>query len=174
MTKNLVVWSLFGLAFVLNPALFACSSESEEDFTYSESQMKAVVVGEWQGSAEVDGETIAFTLSLEQASAKSGTQSIAAPAFQPQCGSRSFVKPARACISMSTMPVAGTIASEHPRLSGAIEGEAEAWRNLSPTRLRLVLEDGTAMSGSIEDQAVAEGGELWLDGPVGTFTLARP
>lgn len=175
MRKNLALWVLFGLAFVVNPNL-GCSSNGEGedgDFTYSEQDMKAAVLGEWQGTAELDGESVAFTLTLSQASAKSGTQSSSAPPFQPQCGSRSFIKPAAACISVSTMPLVGTIASEHALLNGAIEGESMASRILDPSQLYLELEDGTTLNGSLEDQAVLEG-EIRGDEPVGTFTLERP
>ena len=173
MKKNLAVWSLFGLAFLANPALFACSSEDEEDFTYSEADMKAAVLGEWQGTAQLEGESVAFTLSLQQASAKSGTQSVSAPPFQPQCGSRSFVKPAAACASISTMPLVGTISSENTRLNGSIEGEAIASRILNPSQLHLELADGTWLDGSLKDQAIAEG-DITANGVIGSFTLARP
>lgn len=173
MKRNLAVWTFFGLALVVNPHL-ACSSNGEdEDFTYSEQEMKAVVLGEWQGTAVLDGESVEFTLSLEQASAKSSTQSVSAPPFQPQCGSRSFVKPAAACISMSTMPLAGSIVSEHPLLNGPVEGLAMASRILNPSELHLELEDGTHLDGSLKDQAITEG-EVVADEPVGTFTLSRP
>jgi hypothetical protein len=173
MKKNLAVWTLFGLALLVNPNLACSSNDDEEDFTYSEQDMKAVVLGDWQGTAEFDGESVAFTLSLAQASAKSQTQSISAPPLQPQCGSRSFVKPAAACISMSEMLLAGTITSDHPLLDGSVTGSAVAYRNLDPSGLHLELEDGTRLDGSIKDQAISEG-EVLADEPLGTFTLSRP
>ena len=71
MMRTWLVFGVFGVALVVNPYL-GCSS-SEEDFTYSEQDMKAAILGEWQGTGELDGEAVAFTLKLEQASAKSKT-----------------------------------------------------------------------------------------------------
>jgi hypothetical protein len=173
MKKNPAVSILFGLASLVNPNL-ACSSNGEdEDFTYSEQDMKAVVLGDWQGTAVLDGESVAFSLSLEQASAKSGAQSVSPPPFQPQCGSRSFVKPAAACVSESTMSVTGNVTSEHPMLNGALEGYAVASRILNPSELHLELEDGTRLNGNIKDQSISEG-EVFADEPLGTFNLSRP
>ena len=173
MKKNLAVWTLFGLAFVVNPNL-ACSSSDDEDFTYSEQQMKSAVLGSWQGTGELDGESVTFTLELQQASSKSSSQTIAPPLVKPQCGSRSFVKPAGACISMSTLPLVATLSSDHPELNVVVEGQAQSYRNLEPAFLELALEDGTTLAGSIEGQALAAG-EIRLDQqPRGTFELSRP
>lgn len=173
MKRNLAVWTLFGLAFVVNPAVLACSSsDDEEDFTYGEADMKAAALGDWQGTAEVDGEIVAFTLTLEQASAKSSAQSIAAPPVRPQCGSRSFVKPAAACISISTMPLSGTIASEHSRLNGAVTGELTAYKTLDSASLHIELEDGTRLSGELDEGAIIDGEVVGVE-PVGSFTLSH-
>lgn len=171
MTKTWLLLSVFGLALVVNPYL-ACSSR-EPDFTYSESEMKDAVLGTWHGTADLDGETVEFSLVLEQASAKSKTQSISAPKVQPQCGSRSFVKPAAACISESQMPIVGTVTSGNPALNGSIDGEVSAGRNLDPTHLSLRLEDGTQLNGALEEQALADG-YILRPQQVGTFSLARP
>lgn len=172
MTNKWLFFAVFGVALVVNPYL-ACSSSSEADFTYTESEMKSAVLGTWQGTADIDGETVQFSLVLEQASAKSKTQSISAPHVQPQCGNRSFVKPAKACISMSQMPVVGTLTSGNPALNGSVDGEASASRLLDPTELSLRLEDGTQLSGVIEEQALADG-YILRPQQVGSFSLSRP
>lgn len=176
MKKYLAVWSLFGLAFLANPALLACSSsDEEEDFAYGEADMKAVALGEWQGVAELDGESVAFTLTLEQASGKSSTQSVSAPGVMPQCGSRSFVKPAAACISRSSMPVVGTLTSNHAELSGPVVGEHMAFRSLEPSELHLELEGGLSLGGMLKQHAINEGQIHRAGvGELGTFTLSRP
>lgn len=171
MTNKWLFFAVFGVALVANPYL-ACSN-SNEDFTYSESEMKSAVLGTWQGTADIDGETVEFSLVLEQASAKSKTQSVSAPQVQPQCGSRSFVKPARACISTSQMPIVGTLTSGNPALNGAVDGEVSAGRLLDPTDLSLRLEDGTQLAGVIEEQALADG-HILRPQQVGTFSLSRP
>lgn len=171
MIKTWLLSSTFGLALVVNPYL-ACSSR-EADFTYSEAEMKDAVLGTWHGTADIDGETVEFSLVLEQASAKSKTQSISAPQVQPQCGSRSFVKPAAACISTSQMPVVGVVTSGNPALNGSVDGEVSAGRLLDPTELSLRLEDGTQLGGVIEEQALADG-HILRPQQVGTFSLSRP
>ena len=171
MHKKWLLLPAFGVALVINPYL-ACSSEDENDFTYSEADMKEALLGTWQGTAELDGETVPFSLVLEQASAKSSTQSIAAPKVQPQCGSRSFVKPAGACVSLSTMPVVGALTSENPTLNGVVEGDIAAYRNLEPVQLTLRLEDGKVLSGMIENQSLSEG-LINTNVQLGTFSLSR-
>lgn len=171
MMKNWMLWGVFGLALLINPYL-ACSS-SEEDFTYSEQDMKAAILGEWQGTGELDGEAIAFTLTLEQASAESKTQSLSAPRVKPQCGTRSFVKPAAACVSESVMPLVGTITSSSPSLNGTITGELVASLNLDSAGLRLQLEDGKTLSGTLKGDELLEG-HIFASSQVGGFSLARP
>jgi hypothetical protein len=160
-----------GLALVVNPYL-ACSS-SEDDFTYSEQDMKAAILGEWQGSGELDGEAIAFTLTLEQASAMSKTQSVSAPRIKPQCGSRSFVKPAAACASESVMPLVGTIISVSPTLNGTVTGELSAARNLDSAGLRLQLEDGKTLNATLRGDELRDG-YIVASAQVGVFSLSRP
>jgi hypothetical protein len=166
-------WLLL-VVFGVNPNL-ACSSKDEATFTYGEADMRAALLGTWQGSAELGGETLPFSLTLEQASAKSKTQSVGAPGLQPQCGSRSFVKPAAACISITTMPVIGTLTSENPGLNGAIDGSFDAYRTLDRARLSIRLEDGTTLVGTVEGDALTDG--LVQGGDAersGSFAMSRP
>jgi hypothetical protein len=171
MTKKLLLCGLFGVALVANPYL-ACSS-SEADFTYSEQDMKEAILGEWQGAGELDGEAIAFTLTLDQASASSKARSLSAPGLKPQCGSRSFVKPAAACISESVMPLVGTITSSSPTLNGTITGELTASRILDSAGLRLQLEDGKTLQGRLEGDELNDGVISAVE-QVGAFSLSRP
>ena len=170
MNKKWLLLGVFGLALVINPYL-ACSSK--EDFDYSESEMKQAVLGEWVGTADIDGESADFTLSLQQASPKSTTQSVAAPKVQPQCGSRSFVKPAAACTSTSSMPLVGTITSVNPALNGTVDGDAFAGVNLNPTELHIRLDDGKQLSGMLIKGSLSDG-SISTNIEIGTFSLARP
>jgi hypothetical protein len=171
MMKKWLLMSMSGLALVINPYL-ACSS-NEDEFTYSEADMKAAILGDWEGSGELDGEAVAFTLELEQASAKSKTQSVSAPGVKPQCGTRSFVKPAAACTSESVMPLVGTITSSSPTLNGSITGELVASLNLDSAGLRLLLEDGKTLNGTLKGDELREG-YIVASAQVGSFSLARP
>lgn len=170
MNEKWLLLGVFGLALVVNPYL-ACSSK-EDDFDYTESEMKQAVLGEWVGTAELDGESADFTLSLQQASAKSKTQSVSAPKAQPQCGSRSFVKPAAACWSTTTMPLVGTITSVNPALNGVVDGEAFSGPTLDPVELSLHLEDGKQLSGMLKKDSLSDG-SISSKVELGTFALAR-
>jgi hypothetical protein len=176
-TRRIALGLLFALTFLVNPHLVACSSAfadgDDADFTYSEADMRAAVLGDWQGTAELDGETTAFTLTLRQASATPSGQGLVAPPVRPQCGLRTFVAPAAACASISTMVLAGTITSDHPRLTGSVTGELEAFRTLDSSLLGIELPDRTELRGSLERQAIADGG-IYGETKLGTFTLARP
>lgn len=171
MNKKWLIFGVFGLALVVNPYL-ACSSK-EDEFSYSESELKAAVLGTWQGTADLDGEQVEFSLVLEQAPAKSKTQSLAAPKVKPQCGTRSFVKPAAACISMSEMPLVGSLTSVNPELNGAIDGEVQAYLNLDPTDVTLRLEGGKELRGVIKGQSLSDG-QISAGTKLGTFALTRP
>jgi len=172
MNKKWLILGVFGLALVVNPYL-ACSSKEDDEFSYSESELKAAVLGTWQGTAELDGEQVEFSLVLEQAPAKSKTQSLAAPNVKPQCGTRSFVKPAAACISMSEMPLVGTLTSVNPELNGAVDGEVQAYRDLGPVDVTLRLEGGKELRGIIKGQALSDG-QISASMQLGTFALSRP
>jgi len=172
MIKPWLALCVFAVSLVVSPYL-ACSNSDQNEFGYSEADMKSAVLGTWQGTADVDGETVEFSLVLEQASAKSKTQGVAAPRVTPQCGSRSFVKPAAACLSLSQMPVIGTVTSVNPSLNGTVDGEVTAFKELDPVDLSLRLEDGTQLAGVLEKQAVTDG-RLLRPQQIGTFSLARP
>jgi hypothetical protein len=169
--KKWLLMGVFGLALVVNPYL-GCSSNGQ-DFSYSEADLKDATLGTWQGSAEIDGEQVEFSLVLEQASAKSKTQSLSAPKVQPQCATRSFVKPAGACASLSEMPVVGTLTSVNPELNGAVDGVVHAYQNLSPADLSLRLEDGKQLTGMVEKQSLSDG-RITSKVELGTFSLSRP
>jgi hypothetical protein len=171
MNKKWLLLGVFGLALVVNPYL-ACSSK-EDDFDYTESEMKQAVLGEWVGTAELDGESADFTLSLQQASAKSKTQSVSAPKAQPQCGSRSFVKPAAACFSTSSMPIVGTITSVNPALNGVVDGEVWAGASLDPANFSIRLEDGKQLSGMLKQGTLSDG-TINDKVTIGEFSLTRP
>jgi len=111
---------------------------------------------------------------LEQASNKSKTQSLSAPKVQPQCTSRSFVKPAGACFVSSSMPLSGTLTSVNPALNGVVDGEVSVeGRDLVRAHLALRLEDGKQLSGAIEKQSLSDGA-ITSTLQVGTFSLSRP
>ena len=60
MTRNWLTLGLFSASMVVNP--YVACSEHEADFTYSEQDMKTAILGDWEGSADLDGEAVPFTL----------------------------------------------------------------------------------------------------------------
>jgi hypothetical protein len=171
MSKHRLALLAWGVSFVGNPYL-ACSSSQDSAFTYSEADMKSASLGSWQGSTELDGVSTPFSLVIEQASSKAKTQSVT-PGVRPPCGSRSFVKPAGACVSESTMPIVGSLSSENPLLNGAFDGTLVAYRTLEAIELELRLDSGVVLSGRIKDQALSEG-LLDAAGQTSSFSLTRP
>lgn len=170
--KRWLLLGAFGVALVVNPYLACSSNEGESDFNYSEDEMKRAVLGTWQGSAVLDGETIPFSLVLEQATSRSKTQGVGAPGVHPQCASRSFVKPAAACASITSMPVIGTLTSVNPELNGAVDGTFMAGRNLGAVNLDLRVDGGAVLTGIVEGDALSDG-RLQSD-TAGSFSLQRP
>lgn len=171
MSKAVVTWTLFGVGFLINPNLGCSSSDDEREFSYSEQDMRLAVLGDWRGVAELDGQSFEFDLTLEQASSKSTTQAVVPPPPRPQCASRSFVKPAGACVSISSMELIGRITSTNPNLAGSVRGEATAFRNLEPTELHLEVEGGPVLTGRVEAHSLTQG-ELFGT-QEGSFQLSR-
>ncbi len=84
----------------LMPACF-----DEEGFEFSEQDVKESLEGRWEGTLSLAaGGAEALSLAL--------VQDGAATQQQPFCGSRSFiVRPAGACMAMTTMSLRGTVAA---------------------------------------------------------------
>jgi hypothetical protein len=147
MKNKWLVLATLGLALVATPYL-ACSNSGETEASYSEADMKEAVLGRWEGTADIDGESVDFSLVLEQASVKS--------------------KP-----GATTLSVSGTITSVNPALNGNLDGELSAGKDLDPAELSLRVEDGTVLRGVLEKQTLSDG-HVTKSRPVGTFSLARP
>ena len=94
-------WQLLGF---LALALSACSHESEPDFTYTNGDMNQALLGTWQGTAQLEGESVPFSLSLEQATGKARTETR----------------------SRRALPVVGSLTSENPAFNGAVDGSFTA------------------------------------------------
>jgi hypothetical protein len=147
MNKNWLVLATLGLSLVATPYL-ACSNSGDAEASYSEADMKSAVLGRWEGTADIDGESVDFSLVLEQTSVKS--------------------KP-----GATTLAVSGTITSVNPVLNGNVDGEISAGKDLDPADVSLRVEDGTLLGGALEKQALNDG-HVTKARPVGTFSLSRP
>jgi len=136
MLKKFAWTGVFVTALVVNPNL-ACSSDpdadSDSDFDYGEAEMEQGVVGTYSGTAE--GSDEAITLVVRRAPASRGSSGAAS--LRPQCGSRSFVAPAGACISMSAMAVEGELTSSAGTFDATLTGTFLAYRTLDSANLSL-------------------------------------
>ncbi len=117
-----------GAAFVcgiVNPALVACgdvNEENEEEWGYGEKEMEAAIVGRYAG--QVDGESVDIHISRPKAATSAGPNLEALSTRTLQCGNRSFVRPAGACISSSSLDVDADITSESSVIaSGKLQGQ---------------------------------------------------
>jgi hypothetical protein len=141
---SLTVAALCGFG---NPALIACSSASEEEdeWGYTAEDMEAVVVGEYAG--QVDGQLVSIRISRP----KAAPSSAASPELDGlsartlQCGSRSFVRPAGACISQTSLTIDADITSAASVIaSGKVEGRY------------VVFGRGSAVTGRLDFNGSAE------------------
>jgi len=91
--------------------------------------MEAAVVGTYAGTVNVDGAAETVTLTIDRSVTTNG----AAARLTPLCGSRTFfIKPAGACVSMSTMAVKATLVSSGALIrSTELAGEFRAFLTLS-------------------------------------------
>lgn len=114
-----------GAAFVCgigNPALVGCSDTSEEEWGYGEKEMEATIVGQYAG--QVDGKSVSIHISRPQAATSAGPNLEALSMRTLQCGNRSFVRPAGACASSSSLDVDADISSESSVItSGKLQGQ---------------------------------------------------
>jgi hypothetical protein len=101
------------VAFAMNPTL-ACSSVDEPEFDYGEAEMTKAVEGLWSLTFPLPGAegTAAVTLRIEKGTA---TSTLPASSIEPQCGTRTFMRPAAACSPSSELMLAATIVdTSHP------------------------------------------------------------
>jgi hypothetical protein len=145
MPKQWLLLGCVGLALVVTPYL-ACSSHESESITVAEADLKQAALGTWQGSAELDGETIPFSLVLEQAIGKAKAR--------------------------NSIFVVGTLTSENPALNGVLDGQVQA-SSADAFSVALRLDDGKQLAGNLEKQSLGDG---HIDSPArnGTFSFARP
>jgi hypothetical protein len=148
MTKKWLLLGLFGLGLVVTPYL-ACSSSSQAESveTYSEADVKAALLGTWQGTAELDGESFAFSLTLERTP---------------------WQRPAHA-----NLVVVGTLTSENPAFNGSLDGSFDYPHGFSKAALALRLDNGKTLRGTLEGDTLSDG-RVDSAAQVGTFGLTRP
>jgi hypothetical protein len=135
-------------AFILNP-MIACESSEDKDFTFGETEMRAVVTGTYSGVVTNTGEAISLTVDEAAATGTSTVQGL----YRLQCESRSFVRPAAACIVETTMSLQGDVSSENDAIAnGKLTGVfVVGGSDLSNGYVELTLESGGTIRASYDD-----------------------
>jgi hypothetical protein len=146
MNKRWLVLGGVGLALLGVPYLACSSHEAPGEATLSEADMKGAVLGTWQGSAEIDGEVVPFSLVLQQASTKS---------------------------KAGALNVVGTLTSENPALNGNVDGAFSPDADVEHLTLALRIEDGKTLSGAVEKSTLSDG-HIFDKAPAGSFSMFRP
>jgi hypothetical protein len=114
MMKKRAISAVFALAaLILNP-MVACQDggSSEEEYNFGESEMREAVAGTYTGTIQSTGETVVVTVTQASTTGTTTPQSVRSL----QCGTRSFVKTASACITSTTMPLAAHLSSPNASL----------------------------------------------------------
>jgi hypothetical protein len=149
MFKQILVGVVATTALLINPMVGCVSSEDDPEFTFGETEMRAVVKGTYVGQLPATGETV--TLELDEATeAPTGTRATQ-NAKRIQCGSRTFIRTAAACVSATEMPLQGSVASNGTTIAS---GELQSGRfivtnlHLDGGDLALTLPDGATLTAS--------------------------
>jgi len=110
-----LVWVLGFTAFVMNPAFACSSSPSEDEFDFGVKEMIGAVQGTWRLTYARPDATSVVTFSIAPGPAGNGAVA-APPGLSPQCGSRTFTRPAAVCIPTSRLELAVSIDEADPPL----------------------------------------------------------
>ena len=145
--------SLCLLALVINPTV-GCSS-SEDEFRFSEADMRTAVAGKYTGSISGTSEMATLTLTEGTNAASSSPQSLGARQLQQCSRSFSFVKPAAACIPTTTMAVSGQVSSSNGSIAtSVVNGIFEIHSaDLTDGVITLTLTDTSTVTSSFQNGA---------------------
>ena len=123
--KRLLTSVALGLcALAVNP-MVACQSEGDEaGYEFDEADMRQAVTGSYVGKVISTGESVRITLDQTGAPSARSTQHYK----RVQCSTRSFVKPAAACVDSTTMELTAHVTSERPEMADLeLTGTFDVW-----------------------------------------------
>ena len=173
-----LVWVLGFAALIVNPAVACGPSAAEDPYDYDESDMLVAVRGTWRLTfARPEGmSVILFSLDKGRAIGPSETGELAAPQVRrPQCGNRTFTRPAGACISTSELVLTATITSAEPPLATRAGSGSFYVRSLKyyGGHLELRLGADLRVTADLDDaNAVKQSSVVW-QGQASPATLER-
>jgi hypothetical protein len=117
--KHPSLWVIGFTVLIINPG-FACGpSDPADNFEYGETEMVAAVEGTWRLTISRPEGPSVITFSLEKGPAPTAAPSgafVSPPGVTPQCGSRTFMRPAAACFSMSSLALAANVVEAEPAI----------------------------------------------------------
>jgi len=166
--RNLIA-TAFGLVALMMNFMPSCSDE--ESFQFGEEELRAAVEGTWTGEISTDGGTPSMIeLEIVESTIQQSKQSL--------CESRSFFRPAEACVSVTTMSVKVVVSSDNDKLnsrefSGYFEVTGTEFQNGGfqlgiPEKVTFeAMYDESKISGSIAEMTE----EGWLS--YGSFVVTR-
>lgn len=147
-------------------ALLACSGR--RDPAADAERARASLLGTWQGTAEIAGESLPISLVLEPAPARRGvgTDSRAPSGARPAAG---------AMVAPGEVAVIGSLTSENPELNGSLDGSLDVGDGLASVRVSLRVDAGITLNGFLQTDALNDGRVEGGDADhSGTFSLFRP
>jgi hypothetical protein len=169
-----LAWLLGFTAFAMNPAL-ACSSSDTDEFEYGEAEMIAAIEGTWRLTYARPEGTSAVTFTLAPGPSPGGALG-SPPGRTPQCGDRTFTRPAAACIRMSQLRLAARVVEADPPLDSE---DGTGWYTVSSVkyvggRVELLFGDSRLhlTAGLEANNAVRESDVTWQGARV-TSVLER-
>lgn len=111
--KRFLTSVALGLCVLAINPMVACQSEAASDFEFDEADMRQAVVGSYIGTTKDTGQSVRVI--LEQTGAPSAKS--AQHYKRVQCSTRSFVKPAAACLDLTEMEITAHVTSERPQIA---------------------------------------------------------
>jgi hypothetical protein len=175
MLRRAVVGIVGVLALVLSP-FYGCHAETR--FDYDEDDMRAAVEGTWvlrvPATETAAAREITFTLTQASKVARRGDDGIFSVRAASACSSRTFVRPAHACIDSTTMPldvevIAGLDRPSTPTGRLLVEGTGGRWMF---AELRITL-DGSTLTARLERDGAVESA-AWDDASDGVSLTRGP
>jgi hypothetical protein len=173
-----LVWIIGFTALIINPAVGCGGRIAPDEYTYGETEMLTAVQGTWRVTfSRPEGPSVVtFTMDKGAApSASSNGAPAAAPGLAPQCGTRTFVRPAAACIATSQLALAAVVVEAEPPLDVA---NGEGWffvAGLDYTGGHIQLKIGPDFEVNADLDANNAVKQSWIkwQGVVGDSVLAR-
>lgn len=151
-------------AFLLNPLAIGCSDDGDE-FTFSDTEMRAALAGEWTLTAAGSTSTVRFEQAATSPTASRSPSSTSWLATAHACGTRTLIASANACIDVTEMPLR-IVVLDGPLASSSIAGTLRVY-GTSFMRGELEL----TASGATANAQISPAGEILEQS--GDFALAR-